>query len=150
MANIHTDWNTCNRVALSGYDRAFISYFLPGMSTEDGAWATSHYNPDLEIIFLRPVALDAASASSGESIRGEWIFETMGERLTLVYREGRTLMRHTSETAEYEDVLAEIMNTGVFEIEDNAMGEYYMIEDNGSLGIYRKNGTRIYELQPVR
>ena len=33
------------------YERTFISYYLPGMVIDSGAWATGHYNPDLEIRF---------------------------------------------------------------------------------------------------
>jgi len=31
------------------YDRIFISYYLPGMKVGSGAWATSHFDPDLEV-----------------------------------------------------------------------------------------------------
>ena len=31
------------------YDRTFIGYYLPGMPVNEGYWATSHCNPNLEI-----------------------------------------------------------------------------------------------------
>jgi len=31
------------------YDRVYIGYLLPGMVDGEGAWATSHFDPDLEI-----------------------------------------------------------------------------------------------------
>ena len=31
------------------YKRVFICYYLPGMKVDAGAWATSHFNPDLEV-----------------------------------------------------------------------------------------------------
>src|ERR1039458_10482874 len=34
------------------YERTFISYYLPGMKVGSGAWATSHFDPDLEICIL--------------------------------------------------------------------------------------------------
>ena len=34
------------------YERTFISYHLPGMKVGSGAWATSHFDPDLEICIL--------------------------------------------------------------------------------------------------
>lgn len=34
------------------YDRVFICYYLPGMVLNSGAWATSHFNPDLEVRIL--------------------------------------------------------------------------------------------------
>ncbi len=30
-------------------ERTFIVYYLPGMDVDAGAWASSHFNPDLEI-----------------------------------------------------------------------------------------------------
>src|ERR1039457_4223586 len=34
------------------YERTFIGYYLPGMDVGSGAWATSHFDPDLEICIL--------------------------------------------------------------------------------------------------
>ena len=31
------------------YDRTFITYYLPGMTVGAGAWATTHFRPDLEV-----------------------------------------------------------------------------------------------------
>jgi hypothetical protein len=36
------------------YDYIFISYYLPGMKPGEGAWATSHFNPDLDIFLTSP------------------------------------------------------------------------------------------------
>lgn len=34
-------------------ERIFISYYLPCMKTGNPSWATSHYNPNLEIMFFK-------------------------------------------------------------------------------------------------
>jgi len=34
------------------YDRTFIGYYLPGMKVDEGYWATTHFNPNLEIRVL--------------------------------------------------------------------------------------------------
>ena len=31
------------------YDRIFILYYLPGMEIDAGAWASSHFNPNLKV-----------------------------------------------------------------------------------------------------
>lgn len=31
------------------YDKVFICYYLPGMVKDEGAWATSHFTPKLEV-----------------------------------------------------------------------------------------------------
>jgi Putative peptidoglycan binding domain len=34
------------------YDRMFITYYLPGMTIGAGAWATTHFNPNLDVRIL--------------------------------------------------------------------------------------------------
>ena len=34
------------------YDRTFIGYYLPDMKLNSGYWATTHFNPNLEIQIL--------------------------------------------------------------------------------------------------
>ena len=38
-----------NEYAKKDYKRIFITYYLPGMEVGSGAWATSHFKPDLSI-----------------------------------------------------------------------------------------------------
>ena len=37
---------------LKKYDRMFITYYLPGMDVGAGAWATTHFNPNLKVNIL--------------------------------------------------------------------------------------------------
>jgi hypothetical protein len=34
------------------FERLFITYYLPGMRVGAGAWATTHFNPDLKVRIL--------------------------------------------------------------------------------------------------
>ena len=43
-----------NELITEDYTRVFISYYLPNMKVGQGAWATSHFNPELEIIMSSP------------------------------------------------------------------------------------------------
>ena len=36
------------------YQRTFMLYYLPGMEVDAGGWASTHFNPDLEVIILQP------------------------------------------------------------------------------------------------
>lgn|GEM_PF-3007759 len=40
------------------YQTIFISYYLPKMKVDEVAWATSHFNPDLEIFMTSPAYND--------------------------------------------------------------------------------------------
>ena len=33
------------------FDRAFVNFFLPGMATDAGSFATAHHNPTMEVKF---------------------------------------------------------------------------------------------------
>ncbi len=37
------------------YLRTYIVYYLPGMESGQGGWATSHFNPDLEVRLIDPL-----------------------------------------------------------------------------------------------
>ena len=57
------------------YDRTFITYYLPGMTVGAGAWATTHFQPDLEVKILglsteEEKKLSTAPAVMGDVIRG--------------------------------------------------------------------------------
>ena len=43
-----------NELIIETYKRIFICYYLPNMKVGHGAWATTHFNPDLEIIMTSP------------------------------------------------------------------------------------------------
>jgi DNA-directed RNA polymerase subunit RPC12/RpoP len=62
------------------YERVFICYYLPGMEINRGAWATTHYNPALEVRILGTTQeeekrlANAAKAGplSSEDVVGRW------------------------------------------------------------------------------
>ena len=41
-----------NHLEKRKYERTLILYFLPDMKTDSGAWATTHFNPNLEVRIL--------------------------------------------------------------------------------------------------
>lgn len=52
-----------NSIKTDGYVRTFIEYYLPGMKINAGAWATSHFDPDLEVIIVPPEQIVFRSGS---------------------------------------------------------------------------------------
>ncbi|MFA5597794.1 MAG: hypothetical protein BWY02_02658 [bacterium ADurb.Bin157] len=73
------------------YDRLFITYYLPGMTSGAGAWATSHFNPGLEVKILGTTIeeekeLKKQTASSSDKVIGEWLDESpyVGAKYTLL------------------------------------------------------------------
>ena len=52
-------WELKNRLDRE-YDRIFISYYLPDDEIGNGAWATSHYNPNLQVKIIGTTPSDIA------------------------------------------------------------------------------------------
>lgn len=135
------------------YARTFIVYYLPGMEVDAGGWATSHFNPDLEVRILgTPVSAESRPAVPGETVLGVWennqpgfagrytIFETeAGFALERVFPDGsvgrKTLVEQPSQRGRR------------FADPENRFGEFYLIR-NGSLELHDSEG-RVFRARRV-
>jgi hypothetical protein len=83
------------------YDRTFIVYLLPGMKPGAGAWATSHFDPELELQILGSTAEEEAemkksSIEPGAKVIGRWTDDQAVGALLTIYKKGRKLiLRYT-------------------------------------------------------
>ena len=77
------------------YDRTFISYYLPGMVPSHGGWATTHFNPTLEVRILgltveQVEAHSMESAPADRKVVGRWIDDIVFRcRLTIFQKGGK-------------------------------------------------------------
>ena len=133
------------------YDRLFIEYYLPGMTPGSGAWATSHFNPNLEVRILGTTieeekALKARPKESSDEIIGEWLDESpyVGAKYTLMKKNGKIIMvRKFKDGSGSEKEMIQKKHSGKIRFEEkegNDFGEYYLIERNGNLGAYDSAG----------
>ncbi len=84
------------------YDRTFITYYLPGMAVGSGAWATTHFNPDIDVRILgltaqsekKNIALPAPTAAE---VVGRWLDSTLfrGSRIVIFRKGGRLFVEQT-------------------------------------------------------
>jgi len=133
------------------YDRLFITYYLPGMTLGSGAWATSHFDPNLKVKILgttieeEKALLSESKNSSGEII-GEWLDESpyVGAKYTLIKKNGKIIMiRKFKDGSGSEEEMIQKNQSGRLRFEEkggNDFGEYYLIERNGNLGSYDSAG----------
>ena len=137
------------------YDRMFISYYLPGMDVRSGAWAISHFNPELECKILgAPIKPDDSKESRDNAANplnyGVWIDNRIGAKYS-IYRDGNKDMlsigyKDGSESS--EEVFRKPDNRGHhFITKQNSEGTYYLIYPNNNLGIYDNQGL-IVKLSP--
>ncbi|NOX55980.1 MAG: hypothetical protein GXP27_16360 [Planctomycetes bacterium] len=79
------------------YERTFITYYLPGMTINAGAWATTHFNPDLQVRIFgltleQEKKLVSEPVPAGWDVLGRWLDERpfFGKRVT-IFRQAGTL-----------------------------------------------------------
>ena len=133
------------------YDRIFITYYLPDMTPGSGAWATSHFNPNLKVNILgmtieEEKALMSKPKDSSAEIIGEWIDDSpyIGAKYTLVKRNGKIIMsRKFKDGSGSKEEMIQKKQSGKLRFEEkggNDFGEYYLIESNGRLSVYDNAG----------
>ena len=142
------------------YDRMFITYYLPDMTPGTGAWATSHFNPNLEVKILgltteEEKKLKNNTTSSTGSVIGKWLDDSpylggttiiMRENgkinLTQTFKDGSVLKKEMTEKRQGS-------RTRYNEKGGSSHGEYYLIESGGTLGLYDGMGL-IKTLRPIK
>ena len=134
----------------SKYQRIFINYYLPEMEVGKGAWALSHFNPDLEVKILglsksEKDQLLEETVPMESTVIGKWVDNSIGSpgvytisriedllTISVKYRDGSG---HTKKLIE-KTVKSEKRWTE----EGNQFGEYYVLHNDGTLGIYDPEG----------
>lgn len=94
------------------YEKTFIGYYLPDMKVNAGYWATTHFNPELEVRILGATKeeigrfLDDASTPMGDNVIGCWIDKTAFPGvITFLREDGKVFMAKTFQdgsTGKYE------------------------------------------------
>ncbi len=131
------------------YDKLWIFYLLPDMEQGSGAWATTHFSPDLEVEIIGATLEDDEKMSRFDDIEGEvisaWKNEQslMGAILILHKLNGKFIMTTNFKDGQsMQEELRKSEDRGLVRYDyDNGHGEYYCIEENGNLGLYEKDGN---------
>lgn len=142
------------------YDRIFICYLLPGMTPGAGAWATSHFNPNLKVKILGTTieeekTLMSKPKDSSAEIIGEWIDESpySGGKYTFLKRKGKIIMIFTLKGGiASEKEMLQKKQSGKLRFEEkegNDFGEYFLIENNGQLSLYDNSGFG-FSMRPIK
>jgi hypothetical protein len=128
-----------------GYDKYFIFYWLPEMELGTGAWATSHFTPNLIVNIIGASAEEESKMKGTDlmpegEIIGKWYDGRAGvEKTIVIYKVGKQF--------KYRDIYPDgsfgdenLKKSGSKYTYANGFGEHFKIEDDGSLGWYSANG----------
>jgi hypothetical protein len=135
----------------SRYPRTFIAYYLPDMEVGAGAWATTHFTPNIEVKILGATAeeearLKSPPANPKDNILGDWYCNQpfLESRTSLYIKDNRIYLKNVfKDGSSGVDEMIEkksAMGRRFEEKEVNPNGEYYLINTNGLLEIWSQNG----------
>jgi hypothetical protein len=131
------------------FERIYLRFYLPDQKPEtNNPWATASYDPAFSVDILGSTASQDAATSKTNDISGKIIGNwradesLQGAVLVLLKRDNKLFMKTTFTNGQsMEDEIA-TRNKGGKKIYDdgNSHGEYYIIESNGNLGMYGRDG----------
>jgi len=142
--------NELRKDGRKNYQRLFINYYLPGMEVGKGAWALSHFNPNLEVQILgltkeEKKQLLKKTTLSESNLIGRWIDQTpyVGGIIT-ISRNANILeltVKYKDGSEASKKLIEKIVNGQKRWIEEhNVFGEYYVLNNDGNLSIYDAEG----------
>lgn len=133
------------------YDRTFITYYLPGMAVGSGAWATTHFNPDLEVRILGLTAeeeekLVAEPAPANREIIGRWLDESpfVGSRITIFRENGKLFIEQMfKDGSSLKHELVEkktLLGRRFDKVEGSSAGDHWVLGSDGNLQVRDNDG----------
>ena len=137
----------------SNYERTFICYYLPDMVVDHGAWATTHFNPDLEVRILgltkeqERFLLRKEKADPSKMILGQWLDQTplTSHKTTIYQKNGKFYIEKAfsdGSSGVYDLIEMTVSSVGrrFREKEESAFGDHYVLDKNGDLQSWDNEG----------
>lgn len=133
------------------YERTFIVYYLPEMQVGAGGWATTHFNPNLEVRILgltieEEQQLTTESVATNRDIIGRWLDESpfIGSRITIFREDGKLYIEQIfkdgsggkKELIEKQSPLGRRFDT----VTGSSAGDHWLLDSRGSLQIRDNEG----------
>lgn len=131
-------------------ERTFIGYRITGAHKRTGYWASTNFNPELEVKILGAThaefeAMGNAPDPEGK-VLGNWMAHWGNEHKVTVYvAQGQTIMRNTFANGKFSEtpVTQEKTPSGLALLDEDSKetGEYFLINDEGELEYWSENGN---------
>ena len=136
----------------SSYDRTFILYYLPEMEVGAGAWATTHFDPNLDvhILGLTVEEFDSMNAVQTDDPNREVVGRWLDDRPyvnqgILIFREAGTLFLESSYpdgSSGVEEMVETKLDAGlkIEKIGGSDFGDHFLLTNAGALEIRDSEG----------
>lgn len=141
------------------YDKIWIFYFIKGTKEGSGAWATTHYSPDLEIKIIGATAKEEEKSKNAlDNVQGEiigkWYEEQYISSSIVLYKnngliQAKTIFKNGQEILETLEEQKVSNGTKYFD-KNNVQGEYFIVLKSGDLGFYNKENKQFTIGKPIK
>lgn len=136
------------------YNRTFMGYYLPDSMVDAGYWATTHFNPDLEVRILGMTAESEAvlrsepePAEDGRAEIGRWMDNSpfVEKRLVIFRQNGKFFMETTYKdgSSKIDELVEQDSKRGrrFAEARGSQFDEHWVINSAGNLALRDEEGT---------
>jgi len=133
----------------TNYKRTFILYYLSGMEIGMGAWATTHFNPGLEVR-IQGLSLEDEEAlkntkeNTNRHEIGSWISELSPAGIITIYKANGSYLlkwRYSDGSKSEKTLIKKSSSKGIrFVKKNNPNGDYYIINSSNNLEIWDNLG----------
>lgn len=142
------------RDSIASYQRTYLFFYLDGMKVGSGAWATAQYAPDEEIRVLGATQAEEDSSKSKLWVDGQLIGKWYDEQrsssgLALYERDGKCFLKRVYKGG--MPSTTRFVRTGnTFKPkEETGLGEYFVLQEDGTLGFVNDEGTVFGQAYPL-
>ena len=136
---------------LKKYDRMFITYYLPGMDVGAGAWATTHFNPNLKVNILgltkeefqKKSKPSKENTNNSDKIIGVWA-DSLGSVTIIGKKSGYVIVKKYVDGGGETEKLVKYKVKGKLAFKEKTYPDnYYVIDSSGNLGVYDSFGLDV-------
>ena len=141
--------NHIKDVEPTAYENTLIGYYVSGMDTGSGVWATTNFLPDLVVQIFRLTVeeykklSDLGMSQKAESCLGAWLDDYSSGHITIICSEAEDyVMKNTYVDASEEKLSLKKEDTeeGTKLEKENSEGEYYLLTSKGKLEYWNESG----------
>ena len=126
------------------YERTFIVYYLPGMPAGAGGWATTHFDPALEVRILGLARQEERADAGGPLVStreniGTWLDDVTGNQIVMYSEDGKSYVEQYFKDGSFlKDELVEKPSPSGQRLESKSgseLGRHWVVDSFGDLQI---------------
>ncbi|WP_298119335.1 hypothetical protein [Flavobacterium sp.] len=133
------------------YDNLWIFYYLPGMKVDSGAWATSHFTPNLNVEIIgstleEETKLKGQSKNVDGKILGEFFEKQyVNASFTVYEKDNKTFVKIAFKdgSSSIDEMSRKKVTDGIrLDQKSEGNGEYYILTNSGILEFYNAENKK--------